>query len=69
MCSALVPSPARSAAPVHVVLVVIRAIVIDDELEFFDVETSSTDGRCHENFEFSAFEIGDDGIAIVLRKK
>jgi hypothetical protein len=51
---------------VHVVLVVVGAVVVDDKLQLLHVKAARRDGRCHQHLQLASLEVGDDGVTIIL---
>ena len=50
----------------HIVLVVIWTVIIDNEDEILNIETTSTDTGGDKDLHFTILEVGDGGVTVVL---
>lgn len=62
----LVAGSARASGPVDVVLVVVWAVVVDDQNELLDVQASGCHRGGHHQPTSSVLEIVDDAVSVVL---
>lgn len=62
----LVAGSARASGPVDVVLIVVWAVVVDDQNELFDVQASGCHRGGHHQPTSSVLEIVDDAVSVVL---
>ena len=50
----------------HIVLVVIWTVIIDNEDEILNIETTSTDTGGDQDLHFAILEVGDGRVTVVL---